>query len=408
MRIGQFFIMFGIMAATLATGSRRARADIYQLANGGELRGELVNRDDSARRTFVIHTFDGATVTLERSQVKQIVSQTPADLEYEKIRPTFADTAADQLRLAEWCKEKSLTRARQAALERVLELDPENRQARMGLGYSQIDGRWVQPDQLMQERGYVRYKGRWLLPQEVELEEQRHKSEMAEKQWFTNLKRWRGWLDEPGKVAQVREEVGSIDDPLAVAALAQTLKTEPRQEMRVWCLQALGRIKTPDAIKVIVDQSLRDDNEEEIRLTCFDVLTGDAARIAVPQYVGALKDKDNAIVNRAGYALGKLGDKSAILPLIDALVTTHKFIVMEGSGNPGQTSAGFSPSGAGGPGGFTFGGPKQVTIKRDLNNQQVLDALTNLTGLNLGFDQRAWRNWYASQKKSPTVGTSRD
>ena len=64
-----------------------AQADIYQLANGGELRGELVNRDDSARRTFVIRTFDGATVTLERSQVKQIVSQTPADLEYEKIRP---------------------------------------------------------------------------------------------------------------------------------------------------------------------------------------------------------------------------------------------------------------------------------------------------------------------------------
>ena len=278
----------------------------------------------------------------------------------------------------------------------------------MGLGYSQIDGRWVQPDQLMQECGYVRYKGRWLLPQEVELEEKRHKNELAEKQWFTNLKRWRGWLDEPGKVAQVREEISKIDDPLAVAALAQTLKTEPRQEMRVWCLQALGRIKTADAIKVIVDQSLRDDNEEEIRLTCFDELSGDAARIAVPQYVGALRDKDNAIVNRAGYALGKLGDKSAILPLIDAVVTTHKFIVMEGSGNPGQTSAGFSPSGAGGPGGMTFGGPKQITIKRDLNNQQVLDALTNLTGVNLGFDQRAWRNWYASQKKSPSLSSSKN
>ncbi len=57
---------------------------------------------------------------------------------------------------------------------------------------------------------------------------------------------------------------------------------------------------------------------------------------------------------------------------------------------------------------MTVGGPKQVTIKRDLNNQQVLDALAAMTGVNLGFDQKAWRNWYGSQRKPVTVDTRRD
>jgi hypothetical protein len=354
----------------------------------------------------VIRTADGATITLDRSQVKQVVSQTPMELEYEKIRPTYADTVDDQWRLAEWCKEKALPHARQAALERVIELDPDNRQARMALGYSQIDGRWVQPDQYKQEQGYVRYKGEWLLPQEVELAEQRRKNELAEKQWYANLKRWRGWLDDPGKADQVRDELSKINDPMAATALVQSLETERNQQMRVWCLQSLGRIGTPDAIKAIVEHSL-DDTDEEIRLTCFDQLTGKALPIALPLYVAALKSKDNARVNRAGYALGKLGDKSAILPLIDALITTHKYTVTEGSGNPNQMSAGFSPGGMG-AGGLTVGS-KTTTIKRDLSNQQVLDALTALAGgVNFGFDQKAWRNWYASQRKPATVDARRD
>ena len=44
-------------------------------------------------------------------------------------------------------------------------------------------------------------------------------------------------------------------------------------------------------------------------------------------YVNALKSKDNEVVNLAGLALGQLNDPAAISPLIDALVTTHKYII---------------------------------------------------------------------------------
>jgi hypothetical protein len=408
MRTGRLLTTVAVSAVLSAFLTTACYADIYQLASGGQVIGELIRREETPKQRYVIQTVDGATVTIDRLQIKQIVSQTPADLEYEKIKPTYPDTAEGQTQLADWCRDNNLPRARKAVLERVIELDPENRSARMALGYTQIDGRWIQPDQLKQEQGYVRYKGGWVLPQEVEIEEKKRKDDLAQKQWFANLKRWRGWMNDPEKVPQVREEIKGINDPLAVPALTQTVGSDQPRELRVWCIQALGRLGTQDAIRAIVDNSLNS-TEDEIRLTCFDQLGGNALHAAVPLYVAALKSKDNERVNRAGYALGKLGDKSAVLPLIDALVTTHKFTVVEGSSNPNQMSAGFTPGGGGmSPGGMTVGAPKPIIIKRDLNNQQVLDALASLTGTNLGFDQRAWRNWYGSQRKPVTVDTRRD
>jgi hypothetical protein len=378
-----------------------ARADIFILANDGQLSGEFVNRDESPRQKYVVHTADGATITLERAQVKKVVPQSAAELEYEKICPTFADTADDQWRLAEWCREKSLPRGKQAALERVIELNPEHRQARMALGYSQIDGQWVLPDEVRKKRGYVNYHGQWLLRQEVELLENQKKDDLAEKKWFTTLKLWRNGLDDPSKVDQARDNIKQISDPNAVRALAQSLDTEKIRDVRMCYVQALGRI---GAVRILVEHSL-DDADEEIRLSCLDQLIGKPTHDVTPLFVDALRNKDNVRINRAGLALGKLGDKTAIAPLIDALRTTHKFTVNEGASNPNQMSAGFSSTGGGG---LTMGSSVKI-IKRDLNNPQVLDALTALTGgVNFGFDDMAWRNWYASQQKPGAIDARRD
>ena len=47
-------------------------------------------------------------------------------------------------------------------------------------------------------------------------------------------------------------------------------------------------------------------------------------------------------------------------------------------------------------------GPEvQVTV---VQNQPVLDALTKLTGVDFGFDQRAWRYWHAQEKIAKEAG----
>ena len=159
------------------------------------MQGEIVTSPNTPKDKTVIRTASGGEVTLDKSQIKQIIPQSAAELEYEKIRPTYPDTVEGQWKLAEWCRDNSLTKQRQTHLERVIALDPDHEQARALLGYSQIDGRWIRRDDLMKERGYVLYNGAWKLPQDVELIERKKKQEQAEREWFAKLKRWRTSFD---------------------------------------------------------------------------------------------------------------------------------------------------------------------------------------------------------------------
>ena len=90
-------------------------------------------------------------------------------------------------------------------------------------------------------------------------------------------------------------------------------------------------------------------------------------------------------------------------PLIQSLVTTHKYKVT--TGESGQTSTSFSNAG---PGGLSVGSRTEI-ITRRLSNRAVLDALVKLTGgVNFGFDEGQWKAWYASQMTHPGLDARRD
>ena len=77
-------------------------------------------------------------------------------------------------------------------------------------------------------------------------------------------------------------------------------------------------------------------------------------------------------VDCGGILPGKLHDRSAIGPLIDALRTTHKFIENPDA-QPGQMTTTFGRGASAGSGGLSVGGgPKAV--KMTLENQEVLAA----------------------------------
>jgi len=142
-----------------------------------------------------------------------------------------------------------------------------------------------------------------------------------------------------------------------------------------------------------------DDSVEDVRLTCLDHLQTKKRPEVISYFVRKLKDKSNSIVNLAAVALGRMKDLSAVGPLIDALVTVHKFKVVTAGGS---VSPSFSSGPGGRPGGAGLsagGGTK--TISQSIQNQSALDALVALTGCNFNFDKQAWKHWYAAQKKSP-------
>jgi hypothetical protein len=397
-------IVGGVLALVALSGA--ARGDIFVLKESGEVRGELLNPAESPRTSYVIKTAGGGRVTLAADAVKEVKRQTAAQMKYDQIRGNVPDTVEGQWKMAEWCRENKLADERKSHLEKILALDPNHKEARYGLGYSQIGGRWVTQEQMMSQNGYIRSKhapGKWVLPQEEELLAAQSKATKAQLDWKARLKRWSGWLG-GDKGPQAVANIQAINDAFAVPALAKSLETDRRREARLLYVEALGRINTPPGLEVLVNTSLLDE-DDEIRIAALDQVVARDYKPAVARYVQALKHKQNPVINRAAVGLGAMKDPSAVGPLIDALVTTHTFVLQQGQ--PGQTTTTFGT----GPnsGGFSMGGSSTKVIKRDFENRDVLQALVELSdGVSFNYDVRAWKNWFAAQKKPKTLDARRD
>jgi hypothetical protein len=99
-------------------------------------------------------------------------------------------------------------------------------------------------------------------------------------------------------------------------------------------------------------------------------------------------------------------DAAAIEPLIAAVRTSHTYKTPPSQA--GNTSVGFGSGPGGSPGGLSLGGGGPRTVNKVHNNQSVVDALEAITGMNFGFNQAAWRNWYEAQRVRVDVNVRRD
>jgi hypothetical protein len=400
--LSRSFAICALVAAGVG-GAVLAKADVFELAGPGELRGELLNKDENPRTKYVVKTPLGGKVTLDVKQVKRVVRQSASEIEYDRERLKYSDTADDQWKLSEWCREKQLAKQRKTHLERVVELDANHAKAHRGLGHVQSQGRWMTPEQLKAENGWVKYRGQWRLVQDVEILEQKRKAELAEKDWAQKITRWRKWLDTDEKADQGESNLLGITDPMAAQPLAARLARETDRDIKLLFVDALCRLPEGAGMDAVLKTAI-EDRDEEVRIVSLERLSEANYRPAVSYFIGLLKSKDNVLVNRAGAGLAHMKDPIAIEPLIDALITTHKYKVVKG--NPNQTSATF---GSGAPGGFSFGGGGEEIVTRNQTNKNVLDALILLTGgVNFDFDVEAWRSWYALQKKPAAIDTRRD
>jgi hypothetical protein len=395
-----------LILVTVFNAGYVCRAEVFVLANGGRISGELMNREEKPRKQYIIKVAGQGQVTLAAAQVEQVLNRRAEEEEYEKIRPVYPDTVEGQWALAEWCRHQKLPVERETHLKRIIELDANNADARRALGFVQIEGQWTTQDALMIERGYKRYKNRWMLQQQIDLIENKSKLENAQHEWFQNIKRWRGWLD-TDRDSQARENFRNISDPLAIRALVAGLRDEPSVPVRLIYIDVLAKLNTPETARALAIASI-EDPDNEVRLTCLDRLQTEKRPDVIAYYVSKLRAKDNPnpTINLAGVALGHMKDPSAIGPLIDSLVTTHTFkIAKPGGDNAMSTSFGKGPNG-GGTGMSMGAGPSKIT--QQFTNEGVLNALIAITGQSFGFDQRVWRTWYSSQKKPETIDARRD
>jgi hypothetical protein len=404
-KLATFIAAHCVLAIGMATA---ARADIYELKDGGEVVGTTVARTDEG--DYTIRTAEGAEVTVERALVQRIVPQDEGTTEYLQRSRSMPDTAEAHRELAAWCREHKLTTEADHHLARVAQLDPTDEASLRSLGYQRVGNRWLTGDELMAQRGMVFYEGKWRTKQDVAIRERSKQTTDTNVDWFEKLRLWRDWLDNrrPERVAEAHDLILAINDPKAAPALVKMLDRELEKEIdrEVFdlLLHALGPLNHSAAVQTLVAYTLDPSIKGDIRDECLDYLINRDTPVSIIPYVQALKHKDNVVVNRAGYALARLGDPAAISALIDALVTTHKYVI---DGGP-EMSAGFDRSGRGG-GGLSMGGGGPQIVERDEQNQRVLQALVKLSGnQNFDFDEPAWRAWYVDLQMRQHVNSRRD
>ena len=252
----------------------------------------------------------------------------------------------------------------------------------------------LSPQELMTARGFVRYRGMWRTVQEIELIERSDRVNLAQREWTIRLERLRKRLADPRQAEAAVEEIREIADPFAVPALAAALGKERMPRVRADYVEALSHIRGAEAMTALVSVAV-DHADPETRILAAERLVGIGPEMAAQAIAGALGGADNARINRAAEALGRLGSASAVGPLIGALETEHMLVA--GGGAPeGSTTATFTPSG----GGLSMGGgPKRQ--KTRVQNQRVLEALVKITGENFDWNTAAWRAWQANRQLPP-------
>lgn len=397
------------------------RADLIRLKNGGELRGELRDERGGAGERLTIRTLSGAVVAVDRADIEFLTRRPLRIEEYEARAKRTPPTVEAQWELAEWCRQNTLISQREQHLETIIELDPDHEKAHYALGHSLHDGQWMTRDELMTSRGYVKHKGRYVTPQELELLEKSEAELQAEREWYRKVRLWHGWLTRfPDRARDALVEFRRIRDPNAVAALQKYFSEEPDRQARALYVDILEHIPGDKSAAALVRQSLLD-SDTDLRIAALEALAPDQHERAMKLFIAELRNGLNPVVERAAAGLKHIGDDRAVPDLIEALVTTHRYRVTV----PDPTSS-YS---FGGDGSFATGpaivppdvemamrlgqlpqgvivnkpnlGPvrtRQVTVKKDHRNANVLAALRELTGEDFGYDERTWQLWYTAQK----------
>jgi len=395
-----------------ALGTRVSSGEVLVLKTGGRVEGELINPGRSTADAYRVRLPEGLEVSLAAEQVQRVIARSDVQQQYDDLLPKMPNTVEGHWQMAQWCKEAGLTSSRTHHLQEVIELEPDHEEARTALGYSKHGSQWMTQEEYLRSQGYVRTPNGWKLRQEVELGVHDRQRELGEKEWRRKLKIWFDQLDSPRRSSDALANIQAIRDPFAAPALAEVLSnTKAPRQVRLMCLDVLNKLPAGIAEMTLINLATNEP-DANLRDRCLDELKRADSRTAIAKFTRDLQSKDNRVVNRGAICLQRMGDPSVTRELIDALITSHKFIIQQGSG-PGSMGATFGGGGGGsggdgGLGGLSMGS-KPKMVKADLKNEMVLAALTSLNpGVNFGFNRDAWRRWYVDTHTTVNVNLRRD
>ncbi len=139
--------------------------DVVQLKKGGTVEGIVTEEGEF----YAVETAYGIT-KIRKTEVETVAWEKSALATYrERAAALKADDVAGWFELGRWARGEDLTPQADEALQNVLAIDPDHKQAREALGYVQHEGRWLTRDEQMEARGWIKVEGKWISHEEAEL-----------------------------------------------------------------------------------------------------------------------------------------------------------------------------------------------------------------------------------------------
>jgi len=383
--------------------------EVFKLSSGGMIEGTLLNPNQSPRITYQIRTPAG-NIELGKTIVRDVVAFSAELKQYQHFLTKMPKTVQGHAQMAQWCDQNNLPEKRDFHWSEILQLEPDNAEARKMLGYVKFRNKWIIRDEWMRNQGYVRDGGSWRFPQDIKMEESETEHRQNQIEWKKQVRVWVSWLKRGGDRAQVAvTEFKKIQDPYAADSIIEVLQEEPSSEIRQVLVDSISRINTGETTFALTQVAFQDP-APNVRDQAIIALEQRDHTLAVNYLIRKLSSDDNSEINRAASILGRLKHPAAIRPLMDALVTTHRYVENSAS-DPNRINATFSKDGnTGRVPGMNFGSAKAKVVKRDVANQAVLTALLESTGgeINYQYDERAWKFWYANQQIPQQIDLRRD
>ncbi|GAB5402129.1 MAG: hypothetical protein Aurels2KO_03600 [Aureliella sp.] len=406
-------LSYRVMAISLCIfvfGSTSAAVgDIFKFKDGRVLFGTLEKTstaevDGAEVQILTIQIDSGVYIQILKSELTTTGHEPLSEPRkaYASMAAAAPRTLEAQVALAEKASSREflLLDVVKAIREYCVDLAPNDSTVRSVAGYKlDNNGRWQTTKFIMAERrGMVRDGTRWVYPEELVIQQAKEERVRKIADATRDLRRWHATVTnrytktDSRRYQEAVQGLRNIQDPLTTEAIAKYLEdTELAEPLRLLYVDLLRRFRTPTAASALA-QSVMKDPSDQVRNACLDALREYGRPIALATFVGYLGSPNNPDINRAAYAIAQIDGKVAVLPLIKALVTQHKVV----QGGPGMNV---------GNGGLAMG---QKETTENFENDEVLGALTTLTGRTFGFDKAVWLQWFAQTHAAPAGDLRRD
>ena len=384
-------------------------ADTVELSRGVQVDGEILRQVDQGKVPHLIIDLDpNLKIAIPKSRVRKTILDSDLKQYTEAVKRAGDDPDA-HFELGRWCVKEGLSAQSEHHYRRAIELDPDHGPARRALKYAREGNQWVLYAELQRKRGMISVAGKWVVPEVYAREQLLEQADDQAKIWIREFARLRTtYLRGDKQSAEALQQLQAITDPLASQAFANALiesrgtKSSVERELRKLYVKKLGAFQNAIAVKALVETGLVEP-DSVIRDLALENLQGYGAPSAVATYLGIVKNDASSPgqVRAALRGLNQFPEPELWRDYIDALVTTHKTTRPKGPG----MSLGFDNRGGGG---MTTGSKEEVIINK-IQNAAARELLKEIApGVDFGYDQMAWRKYFADQLMQTPGNNRRD